>query len=223
MFCFQSEDPDMDWEFPEDQDNFVGSLSSFNMLVFSNSCPDVRVIPVPTSSELLGCINNLFPDNSTLTQMVVPNPEKGTSCTHFMVMADRCNIKSPTNFRLETFLKGVGIHNLQARCLDAVVVGMCGNIGDNYVNVPHKYLLMYPDGVDPLGPRTVVSSDVTRICGIEGMSVPRYLPNEIQWHILKYLKHPCADIISSEMKRVNEYWDCHFGCLFTVWGSDQMW
>lgn len=201
----------------------VESLSSFNILLFSNLDPDVRSMLVSDASDLQNCISVIFPDSKNVSQMILPNPDKSGSCTHFMVMADQFHIKSPTNFRLETFLKGVGLHSVQARCLRALVVGMCGGIGENYVTIPESYLLLPPKVYDPLSPIEVYSSDVNQICGIPGMCLPYSLPDELQWRILRYMRHPCAEMISSEMKRINDYWDFHFSSLFCIWDSEQIW
>ena len=201
----------------------VESLTSFNILIFSNLDPDVRSMVLKDTSDLQKCISFIFPNSKNVSQMILPNPDQNGMCTHFMVMADQFHIKSPTNFRLETFLKGVGLHSVQARCLRALVVGMCGGIGDNYVTIPDSYLFLHPRTYDPLSPIDVYCSDINQICGIQGTFLPYQLPDELQWNILKYMRHPCAEIISSEMKRINDYWDLHFNSLFCIWNSEQVW
>ncbi len=201
-----------------DLEKFVAEIYGYRAFVFWNEYVDVKEIDLHGEEHSNDYINGFFRIPSQVTQMIIPNPKFNVAdgdvvCSHFRLIAEDYHSKSPTNYKLETFLFQSGIKGVHSRCTKAMVFGLDGNMNSVVVSIPTRFwaaCLPQMSLLDNSQPKEKCSE----LCGIKGMSVPRSLPMEIQWNILKFCQHPCATIMQDEMERINMYWAYHFDWMF---------
>lgn len=233
-----SEDLDLDLSFLDTTDPktssgdysincFVERLFRVRLIACNNDDPDISIFEVEGDDGVEKCISRYFQDASTITQLIVPNGKTYASdynlVTHFRIVCSEYHSKSPTNYKLEMFLRASGITGVSPRCKAAMIIGLMGSSGGNHVNVPTQYETLSLYDLSMYSPIDVYSSDVkptlNNLCDVSGMAVPYYVPINCQWHILKYCRHPCAQLIHDEMMWINLYWDQHFGSIFSTQGD----
>lgn len=219
LFFQMALDYDIDLSFIDDFDTsidtFVERLFHIRVIACDNNLPDIQVFEVEGDDGVAKCIDEYFSKSSNITQLIVPNGKPDTwdidLVTHFRIVCSEFHSKSPTNYKLDSFLKAAGITGVNSRCRLAMIIAMSGSSNGKNVNIPSKFLTVSLGELEMFSPIEITGSDV---CHIPGMVLPRFVPLEIQWHILKYCQHPCATLLKNEMERINKFWDLHFENIF---------
>lgn len=217
-----AEDLELDLSFLDDFDTsidaFAERLFHVRVIICDNNDPDIRVLELDGEHGVADYINKHFDSSVNVTQLIVPNGKPDDHdfdmCTHFRIICAEYHSKSPTNYKLEHFLKSAGITGVGTRCRMAMIVAMMGSTDSRHMSVPMKYTSLSIQDLSMFSPIEVYGGDVQELCNIPGMVLPKYLPDELHWNIMKYLRHPCAQLIKNEMERINEYWKMHFELLF---------
>lgn len=197
--------------------NFVDRLFMVHALFMSNDEPDIRDIELASLEDMELLLRELFPDPIDTIQIVVPNGhESRFICGYFRLILSGYGLKSPVNYKFETFMRKANITMVLPRCKTAFVVGL-EPIGHFALSVPSVFRLSSLESLQFVGDMDMTclqsvanktsSSELAELAG--GCYVPACLPSEIQWHIFKYLQHPCADIIK-EYWKVKRFWDLRF-------------
>lgn len=213
-----------DWSFLDRHDGistFVESLTSFQVLIFSNADVDMRVVELQSYDQIKALIESNFPTTIGITTMTVKNESGDEFCQYFKMFLIDYSPKTVINYKLQTFMRSTGIVGIHSRCTAAVIVGLIGNDIDALpVEIPIQYRSIQLDYIDrSSGHYNILSMD--SLCGNQGLSIPSIVPVDVHWNIMKYLRHPCADIISAHRDRVFSwimYWDNHFSNVFASEG-----
>lgn len=214
-------DPDIDLSFLDDDimmGQFVDSLFSFHVLVFKNDDVDMRVIEVDQPIQIGGVMKGVFNDVDTTTQVVMKNGREDERVPFFRVVMENYSVKTPVNYKLETFLRKSGILGIHARCTTAMVIGMHGNHLDAVlVDIPrdyHNIPIMNFDLIDLTASRDDIRKKANDyLMDLPGVPLPYQLPRDVHFHIMQYLRSPSADIFLDHMRVVEEhvaYWNRHF-------------
>lgn len=200
----------------------VDQLFSCTIAYFANEELDARILTMDSEAALLRILEELMgQDSSRVVEVVIDNPVQETKigCPKFCFYMHDYHDAMPMNYRLENFMRSVGIRGLHARCTKALVVGVTKEwSGRRFVSIPEQHLetniekalLFGRDVVE----REIVGDDHETLLEIQGMFLPVYLPQEIQWRILRYCRSPCAEIMHQENKRIERYWYNHFKSVF---------
>ena len=164
-------------------------------------------------------VNFFFRSPSHVTQLIIPNPRFNVAngdvvCSHFRLITEDYHSKSPTNYKLETFLHQAGVRGIHSRCTKAMVFGLDGNMNSIVVSIPTRFWTATLPEMKLVDPPQFPEEKCSDLCGIKGMCVPLSLPMELHWNILKYCQHPCAIMIQEEVNKINEYWAYHFDWMF---------
>lgn len=206
----------MDFIKDKGMEAFLDDLMAIRALYMENNDPDVRVFEFVDEKDILSYVESTFSDGKAVTQMIVPNVKRdeGDLCTHFRIIAENYHYKSPTNYKLDQFLRGVGLSGTASRCTRALVIGLMCPLGSASCNVPAKFEPISVQDISMFEPVEIYTSDLDNILGIPGMFLPVYLPTDVQSLILQYCRSPTADLIVDEFRRIRTYWDEHFEGLF---------
>lgn len=213
-----------DWSFL-DTDNgistFVEALTSFQVLIFSNDDVDMRVVELQSYDQVKLLIDSNFRTTTGITTMTVKNESGDEFCRYFKMFLVDYSPKTVINYKLQTFMRSAGIVGIHSRCTAAVIVGLIDNDIDALpVEIPIQYRSIQLDYIDR-SPAHFNMSSMDSLCGNQGLCIPSVVPVDVHWNIMKYLRHPCADIISTHRDRVFSwimYWDTHFSNVFTSAG-----
>lgn len=197
----------------------VETLFNFNILIFENDQPDVRVVELHYDTELALFINNeIGPD---AVQTIMSNQDQLTKARapYFRIVASPPNEKYAKNFKFETFLNKIGQGQMiTPRTPKVIVIGLHAlNALDSAISIPLAFCTTTLDefAIDSLG--TVDMSCIQPIGGakttedlvkISGMTMPCHLPDNVQWLILSYCESPTAAMIKDAMQAVCDKWDC---------------
>lgn len=212
-----------DWTFlyePDGINKFLDDLFSFNLVIMRNGDHDPVVLKMMDPLQIAYVIDDYF-DGGDKTEMVVANGKPDSLCPFFKFIMKDYSLTHPTNYKLETFFRRTGILGVHARCSVAIVVGMMSDKSSNScVDVPmeYHYISCRPLGFMAPLEMTVHQSVMRKRCldkinGIQGMSLPIALPRDVHWNILKFLRHPCAEMIIQHKNKLLAWcahWDHHF-------------
>lgn len=214
--------------------DYVNRLFGFHVLIFRNEDPDCREIYCNNHYEMLNVVKTYFVDDKDVVQMIVPNPSKDCLCPYVMMMLEAHKIKTPTNYKLETFMRNMGMTGIHPGCSVALVVGMMNPMFmDSLMDIPNFYRMCSLSCFDKVGQielsiESSVAVKITKESGYEypGMILPYDIPDELAFKILSYLQHPCAEAISTYKRNVLRwisYWDNHFHDMFCSWERRSIW
>lgn len=227
--CFFQMEPDLDFDIDLsflDSELGIDKLSTFHAIFLSNSDVDMRVLELKDGTDIMNVVASEFSKPNNITQVILPNGNLDEQCPYFRIIMQDYNISSVVNYKLETFMRAAGILGIHARCTIALVVGLASNgMTSPMIDIPSSYRLCHIEPLNIMAPidMTCMSTEVSRVQGstklmdIPGMRLPYYIPQDLHWHIFKYLRHPCAVIIQSEFDfwtRFMAYWDMRFQQLF---------
>lgn len=217
-----------DWTFLYESDGinkYLDELWSFNVLYFTNQDPEPRVLKMANPLQLKYLLDERFPIGERTT-INLANHRRDILCPYFHIVLHQVGSCKEVdyNYKLQTFLRRAGISNIPLRCRAALIVGlMQKDMVDSAVDVPIEYHMTSPVPVDMVGPiditsamSSVHSSDMDKLCGVEGMLVPFTFPQDCHWCVLKYLRHPCAEMILDHRRKMLAWiahWDAHFDDL----------
>lgn len=205
---------------PDGINKFLDDLFSFNIVILRNSDHDPIVLKLMDPLQIKFVIDDYF-QSGVKTELIVENGKKDILCPYFKFIMKDYSTTHPVNYKLETFFRQTGILGVHARCSTAIIVGMMSDShGKSCVDVPMEYHYL---SCRPLGFMAPLDMSLTgsiarkrcldKINGISGMSLPYCLPAEVHWNILKYLRHPCAELILDHKQKLLAWcahWDHHF-------------
>jgi len=190
-------------------------LFSFRGLYMSNDEPDIRVIEFDGPEDVYAKIGSLFGEHSSsVVEIVAPNKNVDVDfCPRFYMFVGGYRTASAPNWKFETFLRSVGEASVDARCKDVLVIGATSEwMSRRFISIPERYYYHSMEiGAVALDVDGMASS--IDVLGIPGMSIPCYLPENVQMTILSYCRSPCAEIISDYNTELRRYWDSHFCAL----------
>lgn len=217
-----SMDVDMDFDFKgamEDIEMFVSNLSDFNVIIMRNDLPDISVVDCKYNSDLYRILQEELGDVYIQTIVNNLNPETRYGCPYFRICTTSLSDEHATNFKLQKFYKSIGLGAMNSRCASAVVVGMASmSIEDSPIAIPSCFcstkiflldLFKEPElDIACLTPcARHLHPENSTLCDIAGITLPYYLPREVQDNILSYCSSPTADLIRREILRLCQQWD----------------
>lgn len=225
-------DYDVDLSFL-DVNEFTECLFKFRAILLRNDDVDMRVVELKDNDDVLATIKREFTKPCEVTQVILPNGSFDEQCPYFRIILQNYSMATPINYKLETFMRSAGILGIHARCTVAMVIGLSSNgLTAPMIDIPSTYRLCHIQPIEMLSPidMTCVSSGLSErrredLTDIPGIVLPYKLPRELQWHILKYLRSPCAELIKEEFdywRFFTAYWDYRVQLLvssFAAWGS----
>lgn len=181
-------------------DEFVGELTSAEILMMSNEDPDVRVINVMDHAHLHMVVSDYLGDGNDVIQLVVKSETEYPLCTHFkLIMSDHGRQKG-TNYKLERFMRMTGIKKILPRCHKAVVVGLDGPLG-SLVNIPASLSSGFFSEIGP-----ILSTEVVDTTG----------EFKCDWLIYRYLSHPTSWLIKDAVVESAIVWFDKYSGLFEL-------
>jgi len=218
----------MDWSFlyePDGINKFVDDLFAFDVLLLHNKDENPRILKMMDPLQLSYLVREHFSSSEEVVQMVVRNGKDDEMCPYFKVILGHYSESSPTNYKFECFLRASKINGIHARCQGALVIGMMNSeLSGSCVSVPDEYFYTSVRPIGFLGPIDMTSrcsiprkshlSSINEVVGgVPGACLFNAIPVDLHWNIIKYLRHPCAEIIYHYNKSLETYWDRHFQCL----------
>lgn len=121
-------------------DDFVDQLFSYSLLFFSNEEFDMRVFEATDAGGIRKVVEEVFPDPAGVVTVVLKNGKDDRRCPFFRVLVDGYSARVPSNFKLETFFRSVGIKGVSSRCTRAMVMGCCAEDLDSPLcDIPQDY------------------------------------------------------------------------------------
>lgn len=222
------EEDDFDWTFLNDDgavERYVNDLFAFRVLLLRNEDVDVQVVKLMDKLCLAYMIDEHFIGRKNTVEMVVANEKDDILCPYFKIIMNNYLETEPVNYKLETFFRTTGVLGIHARCSVALVVGLMSNVNpDSMVDVPIEYYYTCARPLEITGPVDMFSHQsimrkrcLDKLMDVPGMPLPAVLPSSVHWHIFKYLRHPCAQLILDHRQQMLTwlyYWDIHFNMLF---------
>lgn len=213
MDIIDEESQNLDWNMdPLD-------LFSFNVVTFDNNEPDIQVDTIKHDTELALLIQERFGDDPIQTIVNNRDPETKGRCPYFRIVTNEFGPDSAINFKLRAFYNRIGMSSLNSRCGPAMAIGLHAlNLLDSPVSVPMAFCttsiefisFQMDGGVDLTCLKPCAKNlnpEATNLCGIAGVCLPYYMPEEVQWRILSFAESPTAMEIKGEIKRLRERWD----------------
>jgi len=196
----------------------VNDLFNFNVLLFENDQPDVRVIELKHDTELAIFINQEIGENAVQTIMSNQDQLTKDRAPYFRIVASPPNEQYAKNFKFETFLRKIGQGNMiTPRTPKVVVIGLHAlNNLESPISIPLAFCTTTLDdfAIDSLGVVDMAciqpvggartSEDLMKIAGL---CMPCHLPENVQWHILSYCESPTTTMIKDAMQAVCDKWD----------------
>lgn len=195
-------------------DGFVDDLTSYNVLVFQNSDPDIRVVQVPNATPVGKIIQDWFPVDPI--QTIVNNHDEDTKwmVPYFRIVMRDFGGDSTINFKLQTFYRKIGLQGFNPRCSMAMVIGLHAlHLLESPMDMPSSFCMT---SIDPLefSFSNISEPPATTLAGVSGIVLPYYLPWEVQVNILKFCKSPTAMIIESQIDIICLNWDIALNIMF---------
>jgi hypothetical protein len=194
-------------------------LFNYNVLLFENDQPDVQVKEIVYETELSYLMETEIGYGAI--QTIVSNHDQDTKdkCPYFRVVATPPGESIPKNFKFETFLKKIGQGLIMnARCLKVLVIGLHAlNNLDSPISIPTAFC---HTNIDDFCINTLGSVDMSclkpvgayadsgfNLMQIAGISMPYYLPQEVQSRIFSDCESPEAMIIKSAIQDICDNWE----------------
>lgn len=223
MFNDPSLDDSFDWTFlyePDGINKFVDNLFAFNIVLMRNSDHDPIVLKLMDPLQISFVIDDYL-QGGDKTEMIVANGKDDPLCPFFKFIMRDYSLTNPVNYKLETFFRKTGILGIHSRCSTAIVIGlMSDGKSDSCVDVPMEYHYISCRPLGYMAPLEMTTHQsvmrnrcLDKLKGIRGMSLPVQLPESVHWNIIKYLRHPCAEMIlqnKAKFRKWCAYWDHHF-------------
>lgn len=198
--------------------SFVDNMFKLNGIYMRNDEPDVRDVEASSPEEMDRIIQTMFPNPHDTIQMVVPNGhDSHYMCGYFRLVLSGYGHRSPVNYKFETFMRSAQITSVFPRCTAAFVIGL-EPVGNVPISVPTVFRLTSIEQLQFMGDldmtcmQSIAGQDTSEKLEalVGGLPMPSCLPEELHWHIFKYLRHPCAELIKRESDRMVTFWDLHF-------------
>lgn len=197
-------------------------LDSYSAIWFENSLPDISVMEMANDAQMCMFVTKEFGKDGCI-QTIVNNMDPATKsmCPYFRVFMDSFGKDSPINFKLQSFYHRIGMSSLNARCTKALVVGLAAltNLNEG-ISVPMAFCTT---SIDPIAFQleeidmaclNPVGNSRTSLCDVAGLCIPYYVPPEVQWRILSFLRSPEAEMICKEIDLVCHRWDVFLSPMF---------
>lgn len=196
----------------------IEELFNFNILMFENDQPDVRVIELKHDTELALYISREIGDNAVQTIMSNMDQLTKDRAPYFRIVASPPNEKYAKNFKFETFLRKIGQSQMiTPRTSKVIVIGLHAlNNLESPISIPLAFCTTTLDefSIDSFGVIDMAcvkplggASSTEDLVRISGMTMPFHLPDNVQWHILSYCEEPTAIMIKDAMQAVCDKWD----------------
>lgn len=216
----------IDWDQVTDVNSFVDSLMTYNILIFNNEDPDIRVIEIEYDVQVDILIQNEI--GSDPFQTIICNRDETTkhTCPFFRIIMQNFGSKSTINFKLKTFFDRVGVPDLNSRCTKAIAVGLHAlHMLNSPMNIPSCFtttsidLIRFGPGIEIevtcQDPVPTVMRQGTPLCNIYNLLLPTFVPENVQELIISFCRSPVASIIDDEIKRVCYNWDMWLTLMFS--------
>lgn len=220
---------------PKTQDSFdmnhflehPESLFTFNAILIANNMPDIQVLEFNNDTEVSMYIQEHFSREAIQTIVKNRHEESMALCPYFRIIMNHFSDDSAINFKLQEMFKRMGIESISSRCSKAMIVGLTAlNHLDSPLSVPYCFMTTNLDPDDFVSVEAEVdmacmntcsqclNPDATDLCDIAGMTLPYYLPWEVQSRILSYCKSPTASMITAKMDEICFVWDVFLYPMF---------
>lgn len=205
-----------------DWDMNVDNLFSYNVLIFENANPDIQVLNVSHNTHLASLIQEHFGDEPI--QTIVNNMSECSRkrCSYFRIVMTDVGDGISTNFKLKNFYQQIGMTSLSSRCRKAMAIGLHSlQYLDSPISIPMAFctttidpLDFQFDGTVDLACLSPCGNQRADLCDIAGLSIPYFVPWDIQWKIVSYLESPLALLIKEDMGKMYEQWDIPVCAMF---------
>ena len=223
-------EPEFDMQMALDEtEMFVDAMFSFNVLVFTNNNPDVRVVELMSDVELWQFLETEMPGQPYI-QSIIANNDQFTKARvpYFRVVQTGVNDRAANNFKLARFYQKIGLSFMSAKCSKAVIVGLASmDTTSSPISLPSCFTTtscelsdFLADEIDlaclkPCGPELKTNRSATALLKIAGMAIPYYVPEDVQWKILSFLEEPTAVLIKKAMDVLMTKYDVVLFSMFS--------
>jgi hypothetical protein len=231
------EDVSMDMAYLDDEtqgsfdlNHFVerpDALFTFNVILIANNEPDIQILEFNCDTEVSIYIQENFKTEAIQTIVKNKHEESMAMCPYFRIVMDDYDDESAINFKLYTMFKRMGIQSISPRCSKAMIVGLTAlNHLDSPLSVPYCFMTTTVDPSDFISAEDEIdvaclkpcaqklNPDATDLCDIAGMTIPYYLPQDVQFLILSFCKSPTASLISTKIDNICFAWDVFLYPMF---------
>lgn len=212
-----------------DDDNNLEWLNNLDMfdnvfkihgLLLENSRPDYETITLDDQKpdkDMLEIIERHFGSEAEYIQIIFKNnhdkQECQACCPYFRVFMNTVNNKTPINYKLENFLKRCKSPWTQVRCEKALVFGIFSATDmSRFASVPFEFQNYFES---QCGLKLDADTNKTTSFSLSGNKP--FLPDEIYGMILRFIIHPCAQLIKQYWKSFDAIWDYHFDDMKQAW------
>lgn len=203
------------------------ALFTFNVILVANNEPDIQILEFNCDTEVSIYIQENFKTEAIQTIVKNKHEESMAMCPYFRIVMDDYDDESAINFKLHTMFKRMGIQSISPRCSKAMIVGLTAlNHLDSPLSVPYCFMTTTVDPSDFISADDEIdvaclkpcaqklNPDATDLCDIAGMTIPYYLPENVQWHILSYCRHPTSSMITDKIEQLCFCWDVFLYPMF---------
>jgi len=201
------------------------SLFSFNLVIMANDQPDIQVMEFNAEYEIGPYLDKEL--GSAYVQTIITNRNEETKgmCPYFRICMSGFSSKTSINFKLKAFLNRIGMEGISSHCEKAVVMGLATlHHLESPISVPYLFCTTKIDSIDlaleeslDLACMEVCAESknpgASSLCDIAGVTLPYFLPWEVQSLILQFSASPTADMIKRERTHLCRSWDA---LLFTM-------
>jgi hypothetical protein len=202
-------------------------LFSFTAILICNDEPDIQCMEYFSDTELAMFIQSEF-DSDAIQTIVKNNHEDSKAlCPYFRIVMEKYSVEAPINFKLHSMFIKMGIQSISPRCVKALVAGLTSFTHlESPINVPYCFMSTNLDPLDFVLEREELdlvclkpcaeklNPESTDLCDIAGMTLPYRLPWEVQVNILRYLRHPVADMVLHKIDSLCLLWDLFLHPMF---------
>lgn len=225
-------DSQFDYEMAiEETTQFVNSLFTFNALIMDNRDPDIGVLEDLTSdTDLWEAVNRELGSECVQTIVSNNNPDTKGRCPFFRVFQCNLSASAPTNFKLQSFYKKIGMPALAVRCSKAMVVALSSmNLSESPISFPSCFttttmilsdFLSDEPEIDvaclkPCGKYLKLDRSTTALMEIAGVRIPYYVPVDVQWRIMSYMQSVEASMIEDAKNAIMTTYDAYVFAMFS--------
>lgn len=210
---------DEEFKWLDDLDMF-DNVFKIHGLLLENVHPDYETVTLDEDhpdQDMLQIIDRHFGVGADYIQVVFKNNNVNqdiqASCPFFRVFINSINNKTPINYKLENFLKRCKSPWNQVRCEKALVFGLFSATDmSRFASVPFEFQNYFESQSETRQSDDSIKSSTICLSGNK-----KYLPVDIQRLIMRFIIHPCAQLIKQYWKLFDVVWDLHFMDIKQEW------
>lgn len=194
-------------EWLQEFDDFENVFKIHGVLVENNK-PDFETVTIDedcVEGDLQTIITRHFGANADYVEMIIANniddEHCKLMCPYLRFFLFNIGPKVPINYKLENIFKRSNAKFSPSRCEKALIFGLFSRSAPNkFANVPFEFQSF----ITSREPSDAIQNPLN-ITGIF-----KQLPIDLHWNILKYMIHPCAEMMKKYWNDFDQWWYMRF-------------